>query len=287
MQSGSDRGANGLSPADARCALTVAMDAAREAGEVLLDSFEALQASDIDHKSSARDLVSKADVAAERSIVAALRRHLPGHAIEAEEEVRDAPRSGQPRWLVDPLDGTVNFIHGIPLFCVSMALYVDDQPQVAVVHMPKMGETFWALRGGGAYLEHSRGQRRLAVTATRDLSEAILATGFPYRREEWKPNNLENFSAFYLAVRGLRRTGSAALDLAWVAAGRLDGYWELYLSPHDLAGGALLVREAGGIVTDTEGGQRWLRRGDVVVAGPALHPKIQERLQAPDPRWGA
>ncbi len=274
-----------MDDAQSEIAWTVAMDAAQAAGEVLLDSWEALQAADIDRKSSGRDLVSKADVEAERTIVSALRRHLPEHAIEAEEEVRDAAQPGQPRWLVDPLDGTVNFIHGIPLFCVSLGLYVDEEPVVSVVHMPKMGETFWARRGAGAYLEHGRGQKRLAVSQTAELREAILGTGFPYRREEWQPNNLENFSAFYLDVRGLRRTGSAALDLAWVAAGRLDGFWELYLSPHDVAGGALLVREAGGVVTDSEGGERWLRRGDVVAAGPALHPQIQARVVPPDPRW--
>ena len=272
---------------EAKQAWTVAMEAAQAAGRVLLQHYESLQAEDIDRKSSRRDLVSKADVEAERTIVAALRAHLPSHAIEAEEEVRDSAADDRPRWFVDPLDGTVNFIHGIPLFCVSMGLFVGDEPVVSVVHVPLAGETFWAVRGEGTFLEHPRGQRRLQVSSKTELADAILATGFPYRREEWQPNNLENFSAFYLDVRGLRRTGSAALDLAWVAAGRLDGFWELYLSPHDVAGGALLIRESGGRVTDTEGGQQWLRRGDVVAAGPGLHGLIQERVLPPDPRWQA
>ena len=283
---GLERGARiGLQQIELECSWTVAIEAAKAAGQILMRSYEALESGDVDRKSSRRDLVSKADVAAEREIVAHLRKYLPSHAIEAEEEVQDAPEDDRPRWFVDPLDGTVNFIQGLPLFCVSMGLYVGNEPQVAVVHAPKLGETYFAVRGQGAFMEHGHGRREMRVSGKDQLSESILATGFPYRREEWKPNNLENFSAFYLDVRGLRRTGSAALDLSWVAAGRLDGYWELYLSPHDVAGGALLVREAGGVVTDTEGGEKWLRRGDVIACSPGLHSAIQTRVLPPDPRW--
>jgi myo-inositol-1(or 4)-monophosphatase len=256
-------------------ALTVALDAAREAGGLLLETFERLQADQIGTKSSARDLVTEADVAAERAIVARLRAAFPDDAIEAEEEVRDEEDGGV-RWFVDPLDGTVNYVHGLPVFAVSIARYRAGVPEVAVVHAPRLEETFHATAGGGAWL----GERRLAVSPARELGEAVLATGFPYRRGELPNDNLENFNAVFHEVRGLRRMGSAAMDLALTAAGRIDGFWELHLSPHDVAAGALLVREAGGVVTDLGGGEAWLRGGQIAAAGEPLHRRILERVRA-------
>jgi len=262
-----------LSGREREQALAVALAAAREAGALQLAALGRLDRARIGTKSAARDLVTEVDVASERCLVRHLRTAFPAHAIEAEEEVNDAER-GAPRWFLDPLDGTVNFVHGLPAFAVSMGLFVDGVPELAVVHAPRLGETFHALRGGGAWL----GAERLAVSATAELSEAVLATGFPYRRHELAPNNLENFSALFLAVRDLRRVGSAALDLAYVAAGRLDGFWELYLAPHDVAAGALLVREAGGVVCDVDGGEDWLRGGHIVAAGPGLVGALRKRL---------
>src|SRR5262249_47287964 len=149
----------------------------------------------------------------------------------------------RPRWFIDPLDGTVNFVHQIPAFAVSIALYSGVEPEVAVVHLPRLGETFTAARGDGARLNGAA----IRVSGASELCDAILATGFPYRRGELAHDNLENFNRFYRDVRDLRRMGSAAMDLAYVAAGRIDGFWELHLSPHDVAAGALLVREAGGL----------------------------------------
>ncbi|MEZ5974189.1 MAG: inositol monophosphatase family protein [Planctomycetota bacterium] len=269
----------------ARFALTVALEAAREAGAILLDHYENLDPAGLGRKSSTRDLVSAADVAAERCITAHLRRYLPEHAIEAEEETRDARDAHRPRWFVDPLDGTVNFVQGLPTFCVSLGLYVQGQPEVAVVHAPRLGETFWAVAGEGGRLEGPRGSRPLAVSDKQALSESVLATGFPYRREYWRPNNLEILSDLFLQVRGLRRMGSAALDLALVAAGRLDGFWELYLSPHDVGAGALLVREAGGRVSDAMGGEDWLRGGSIVAGGAGVHGALLPFMRPPDPRW--
>jgi len=262
-----------LPPSERERARSVALEAAHAAGKVLAATLGRLDPARIGTKSAARDLVTEADVASERVLVEALRRAFPGHAIEAEEEVRDAA-DDRPRWFLDPLDGTVNFVHRLPFFAVSMGLLVEGVPEVAVVHAPALGETFHAVRGGGAFL----GQERLAVRPTRTLGEAILATGFPYRRAELRPNNLENFSALFLECRDLRRLGSAALDLAYVAAGRLDAYWELWLAPHDVAGGALLVREAGGLVTDLEGGEDWLRGGHILAGGAALHGLLRPRL---------
>lgn len=255
-------------------ALEVALGAAQAAGEVLLDHLGALDPAEIGRKSSARDLVTAADVASERLLVARLREAFPGHAIESEEEVKDA-RDGRPRWFLDPLDGTVNFVHRLPCWCVSMGLWSEAGPEVAVVHAPYLRETFHATRGGGAFLNG----RPIQVSGVESLAEGIVATGFPYRRHELVPNNLENFNRFFLEAQGLRRMGSAAIDLCYVADGRLDGYWELYLSPHDVAAGALIVREAGGLVTDVDGGEDWLRGAHIVAATPALHGPIRSRVE--------
>lgn len=255
--------------------LATAETAARAAGDILLAQFEHIARADVRSKSAARDLVTAADVAAERVIVEHLRRACPDHAIEAEEEVHDA-LDLRPRWFVDPLDGTVNFVHGLPVFSVSIALYDGAVPLVGVVHAPKLAETFTARRGGGAFL----GAKRLHVSEATLLSDSVLATGFPYRRNELPNNNVANFDRLILEIRGIRRMGSAAIDLAYVAAGRLDGYWELHLSPHDVAAGALLVREAGGVVTDMAGGDGWLRSGAVTAAGPGLIESLRARLRA-------
>jgi myo-inositol-1(or 4)-monophosphatase len=255
--------------------LEVAEAAAREAGELLLASFGKIERANVKTKSAARDLVTAADVESERLIVSRLRAAFPDHAIEAEEEVKDAADDLRPRWFLDPLDGTVNFVHGIPLFSVSIALYGGNVPQVAVVHLPRLSETFTAERGRGAW---SAGEP-LRVSSAETLGESILATGFPYRRNELPNNNLENFNRFFLDLRGIRRMGSAAMDLAYVAAGRLDGYWEMHLSPHDVAAGALLVREAGGIVQDFDGGENWLRGGHIVAAGPRIFESIRSRVR--------
>lgn len=256
-----------------------AVGAVVSAGELHLELLGQIPASEVGRKSSRRDLVTAADVGAERRVVEQLRRLGDGAAIEAEEETSDAASDGL-RWFLDPLDGTVNFVHGIPNFCVSLALYRGSEPVFGVVHAPRLGETFVAARGAGSWLlEPGREAQRLASSATSELSEAILATGFPYRRGELANSNLENFGRFFYDVRGLRRLGSAALDLAYVAAGRLDGFWELHLSPFDVAAGALLVREAGGVVQDFAGGAGWLRGGEILACAHGLRGPMSERLQ--------
>jgi len=259
-------------------ALEVALAAAAEAGELLLSYLGRLDGEAIRSKSARRDLVTEADVASERLLVSRLRAAFPDHAIEAEEEVRDA-RDGRPRWFLDPLDGTINFVHSLPAFAVSMGLFVDGVPEVGVVHVPRLEETFFAVKGEGARLRHRDVETRLAVSPVSELADAVLATGFPYRRNELANPNLGNFCNLFPDVRGLRRMGSAAIDLAYTAAGRFDGYWELHLSPHDVAAGALLVTEAGGRVTDLEGGDDWLRSGRILAAGEALHRVLLGRLE--------
>lgn len=259
--------------------IRVAVSAAAAAGELHLELLGKIPASDVGRKSTRRDLVTAADLGAERLVVERLRGLGDGAAIEAEEETSDAAGDGL-RWFLDPLDGTVNFVHGIPNFCVSLALYCGLEPIFGVVHAPRLGETFVAASGAGSWLlEPGRGAQRLATSGAAELSEAILATGFPYRRGELANSNLENFGRFFHEVRGLRRLGSAALDLAYVAAGRLDGFWELHLSPFDVAAGALLVQEAGGVVQDFEGGAGWLRGGQILACAQRLQGPMSERLQ--------
>ena len=253
--------------------LDVALGAAREAGEVLLAHLGSLDPAAIGRKSHYRDLVTAADLEAERVLVQRLREACADHAIEAEEQTRDA-LDGRPRWFLDPLDGTVNFVQRLPFFAVSMGLWVEGRPEVAVVHAPLLGETFSAVRGGGARV----GERPMCVSPVEAVREAVLATGFAYRRSELQPSNLDHFASFFHEARGLRRMGSAALDLAYVADGRLDGFWEFHLSPHDVAAGGLLVREAGGLVTDVGGGDDWLRGGSILAAGPALHGAMARHL---------
>ncbi|MGQ0551909.1 MAG: inositol monophosphatase family protein [Planctomycetota bacterium] len=221
-----------------------------------------------------RDPVTEADLASERLIVRRLRAEAPGTAIFAEEETREVS-AGQPTWFVDPLDGTVNFSHGHPFFAVSLALYDGARPVAGVVHAPRLGETFAMAAGCSATLN---GQP-LAVSGAKRLLDALLATGFAYRRNELAENNVGHFSRLVMRCRDIRRGGSAALDLAYVAAGRLDGHWEPHLQPWDVAAGAALVLAAGGVVTDMEGGADWLRGGSLVAAGAALHPLLLAALQ--------
>lgn len=271
----------GLDPQEAQRALELARTWAAEAGEILMDHLGRLSADQVRSKSAARDLVTAADLASERHLVRRLRAALPEHAIQAEEEVNDSGALDRgARWFLDPLDGTVNFVHRLPHFAVSMGLWVDGVPEVAVVHAPRLGETFWARRGEGAWLQGPGGElERLRVSTASTLGESVLGTGFPYRRHELPNNNLSNLIEVFPEVRGLRRCGSAACDLAYTAAGRLDAFWELHLSPHDVAAGGLLVLEAGGEVSDLLGGQRWLADGHVVAGPPALCALLRGRLK--------
>ena len=255
-------------------ALAFAKQVATQAGELLLEHFGNLDRASIRSKSIERDLVTAADLASERFIVQKIRERFPTHAIEAEEEVHELGSSG-PRWLIDPLDGTINFIHGIPCFCVSLALYLGNQPLAAVVHLPVLRETFCAALGCGSTLN----DRAITVSKAQALGDSILATGFPYRRGQLEHDNLANFSGLFYDVRGMRRLGSAAMDLAYTAAGRFDGFWELHLSAHDVAAGVLLVREAGGLVTDADGGEDWLYGGHIVAGGSVLQPLLRGRIQ--------
>ena len=279
--------------------LEFTLAAARAAGCVLLEHFEGELA--VATKSSDIDLVTSADRAAEAEILGRITRQFPDDWILAEESghigaghrepsghidgLREPrPPPGVLQWVVDPLDGTTNFTHRFPHFSVSIALVDHEGPRLGVVHDPTRGETFYATRGGGAFLDSARTRARhggphpLGVTTTRALRLALVATGFAYTRATSPTNNLLEFNRVVPQVRCIRRAGSAALDLAYVAAGRLDAYWEYHLQPWDTAAGALLVRESGGVLTRIDGGPWDLRHGDLVAAGPSLAPMLRSEL---------
>jgi len=253
--------------------LDFALDLAREAGARLHTGFGTIGRQEIGYKGW-RDLVTEFDLAVERRVIERIRAAWPDHGILGEEGGVQAGSSPY-RWIVDPLDGTTNYVHGHPMYCVSIALEDGDGLLAGVVYAPELNELFSARRGAGASLNL---ERPLRVSPETDLRHGLLASGFAYRQGELRNSNLDNWSRLSLVSRGLRRCGSAALDLAYVAAGRYEGFWELHLSPWDVAAGALLVREAGGRVTDGHGGEDWLTGGSIVASNGLLHDELRARL---------
>ncbi len=255
--------------------IDVARKVAEEAGALLMERFGRLSGPEIE-RHGRRDVVTAADRAAEDLIRRRLEGYDAGIPVLSEEDARDAApdRSGGAQWIVDPLDGTVNFIQGIPVFAVSIGLVEDGQPQLGVIHAPALGQTFWGAPGAGVF----DGKRPVSVSATPLLEEAIVATGFAYGRNELEDDNFENVRRIGLTARGLRRMGAAAVDLAYVASGRLDGFWELHLKPWDVAAGAALIRAAGGRVSDARGGEDWLFGGHVVATNGLLHEPLRTAL---------
>ncbi len=213
------------------------------------------------------DFVSTADLRAERMLKAELLRARPGYALLFEEGGATEGTDPHHRWIVDPLDGTTNFLHGIPHFAISIALERDGEVIAGIVYEPTRDEMFWAEKGAGAYLN----DRRLRTSARRQLGEALIGTGIPFRGRGDHPTYVATLARVMAATSGVRRLGAAALDLAYVAAGRYDGFWEFGLSPWDIAAGLLLVREAGGFVSDLAGGQTMMTTGDVLAANGHLH----------------
>ena len=243
----------------------MAVAAAEAAGEILRANFGGEQA--VRYKGEV-DLVTEVDERAEREIGGMLREAFPGYGILAEEG-GTIPGAGEHRWIVDPLDGTVNFAHGLPVFCVSIALERAGELVLGVVHDPMREETYVAERGGGATLNGSP----IRVTDTAEMIRALVATGFPYDRDTM-PAALDLFARFAVVTQGIRRLGSAALDVCYVAAGRFDAYYERGVRPWDIAAGALILEEAGGTVTNFRGEKLDLDGLKIVASNTALHPPI-------------
>ncbi|MFQ5995791.1 MAG: inositol monophosphatase family protein [Acidiferrobacterales bacterium] len=258
--------------------LNTAVKAARRAGNIIMRHSDQLDRLAIEAKGR-NDFVSQVDRLAEAEIIRVVHGAYPDHAILAEESGRQ--QGNEYLWVIDPLDGTTNYLHGYPQFAVSIALEHRGQPQQAVVLDPVRNELYTASRGSGA----QRNERRIRVSQTRSLKFSLLGTGFPFRIEEHMETWINTFRALLKSSSGVRRAGSAALDLAHVACGRLDGFWEFGLGHWDLSAGSLLIEEAGGLISDMSGGQDFLQTGNVVAGNAEIHgqmlPLIQPHLPAP------
>ena len=254
--------------------LKVMIDAARKTARGLARDFGEVTELQVSKKGAA-DFVSAADLKAEQTLFEELTRVRPGYGFLGEERGEVPGTDKTHRWIVDPLDGTTNFLHAIPHFAINIALEREAHIVAAVTYNPVTHDLFWAERGRGAFFN----DKRLRVSARARLEEAVLATGIPFLGHGQHARFLKELHQLGQRVAGVRRFGAAALDLAWLAAGRFDAYWERDLSAWDVAAGTLLVSEAGGMVTDADGGDDILAKGSVCAANPALHPLILERLR--------
>ncbi len=255
--------------------LNIATEAARLAGTRILSHLENIDSLNIEHKGK-NDYVSEVDKEAETLIIQTIKKYYPDHAILAEESgiETSGKNTSNTRWIIDPLDGTTNFLHQFPQFCVSIAVEVKGKIEHAAIYDPTRDEMFTASRGDGAKLNN----HRLRVSPQKTLDNALLATGFPYHDFSYIDAYLESFKAFMTQTAGIRRPGSAALDLAYVACGRVDGFWEMNLKPWDIAAGALLVQEAGGLSTDFMGGDGYLNSGNILAANPKLYKEMASTI---------
>lgn len=252
----------------------MALRAARRAGQIIVRAMDRVDLLTIEEKQK-NDLVSEVDRAAEAAIVEILHKAFPDHSIIGEESGQTVKGKGEYTWIIDPLDGTTNFLHGIPHFAVSIGCLYKGRPEHAVVLDPVRDESFVASRGKGAQLN----EKRIRVTRRAHLDSAVVGTGIPFR-------DLDAHLSAYMAqleavtrkTRGVRRGGSAALDLAYVAAGRLDAFWEIGLEPWDMAAGVLLITEAGGLVSDFEGGERFLETGNIVCGNPKCFKELLQTI---------
>ncbi len=257
----------------------IAIDISREAANLLRDRVR--ETKTVETKSTAIDIVTPYDKEAEALIIERLRAAFPEHYYVAEEGEYEKGAEGDYVWYIDPIDGTNNFAHGIPFFAISLALYRGREPLFGLVHDPLRNEIFHAIAGRGAYLStRDEGPQRLTVSRAERLVHCLLASGFPYDRHTSQQDNVVQFAAFLKRAQGLRRMGAAALDLAYVAAGRLDGYWEYKLSSWDVAAGVLLVKEAGGAVTNPKGEPFQLTRApELVASNGRIHGQMLDVLE--------
>jgi myo-inositol-1(or 4)-monophosphatase len=253
--------------------ITVMERAARKAAPKLRRDFGEVSQLQVLKKGPA-DFVSNADKAAERTLVEELQKARPGWSFLLEEQGEIAGEPGAPRFIIDPLDGTSNFLHGIPHFAISIAAEHEGVVKAGLIYQPLTDESFWAEQGRGAWLQNAR----LRVSGRHDLAECLLATGVPYRGHGDQAQFEAIMNRVIPEVAGIRRFGAASLDLAWVAAGRFDGFWEQGLSEWDVAAGILLVREAGGFVTDFRGGDRMVERREIIAGSDSTHSKLHRLI---------
>jgi myo-inositol-1(or 4)-monophosphatase len=258
--------------------LNIAINAARQAGDIIVRHMEQLEHLKVNTKGR-NDFCSEVDIKSEQAIISTIHKAYPDHGIIAEEsgiQNNDADNV----WIIDPLDGTNNYLHGFPFFCVSIAVRIKNRIEHAVVYDPVRHECFSASRGQGARLN----DRRLRVSKQTQLSAAMLGTGFSFRDPELAQRYLPTFEALFGKCCGVRRTGAAALDLAYVASGRLDGFWEFGLKPWDIAAGSLLIQEAGGLISDIYGSEDYFQHGNVVAGTPKVFKALLQTLAPALPR---
>ena len=273
--------ASGLKPVELERLSDVARRAAEAGAAQLLEHFGRLES--IREKGRAGDLVTEADVAAEQAVLAVLERDTPELGVLAEESGRRAGSGSPLEWCVDPLDGTTNYAHGYPFFGTSIGLTWNGQPLLGALAVPALQQLYWAAPGHGSWCNNSR----IEVSQCSTLASSLLVTGFAYDRHERLDNNYAEFAWFTHRTRGVRRGGAAAVDLAFVADGRLDGYWERGLSPWDLAAGVALVEQAGGVVCSYDGSPARLADGRLIACSPGLRQALIDGLSACHPLTGA
>jgi myo-inositol-1(or 4)-monophosphatase len=248
---------------------TVMTEAARKAARALRRDFGEVEQLQVSNKGPS-DFVSAADIKAEKTLRAELQKARPRFGFLMEETGEIAGEDGKHRWIIDPIDGTTNFLHGIPHFAISIALEMEGEIIAGVVYNPIVEEMYFAEKGQGAFLN----DHRLRVSSRNRMSEAVIATGIPFHGRPGHAPFLAQLGRVMNEVAGVRRMGTASLDLAYVAAGRCEGFWEAGLQPWDVAAGVLLVREAGGFVTDFKGGKEVVHSGNIVAANPKLHKQL-------------
>jgi myo-inositol-1(or 4)-monophosphatase len=261
-------------PAGRSAVLNVMVQTAQKVGRRLVRDFGEVEHLQVSKKGPA-DFVSAADRAAEKILVEELQKARPKYSFLLEERGVIEGTDSSNRWIIDPLDGTSNFLHGIPHFAISIALERDNEIFAGVIYNPVVDELYTAETGTGSFLNG----RRLRVSARRDMDQALFATGIPFKGAKDHPEFLKQLEAVMSVSAGIRRFGAASLDLAYVAAGRFDGFWETALQPWDIAAGIVLVREAGGFVTEIDGGGNILDSGSILAANDALHPALGRLLR--------
>jgi len=252
--------------------LNIAVRAARNAGDLIQRSSENISQLTINKKSK-NDFVSEVDRMAEQEIIQIIKQAYPDHGIIAEESGEQ--KGNDFTWIIDPLDGTTNYLHGYPQYAVSIALKKGNKIELGVVYDPLKDELFTATRGGGAMLNN----RRIRVSKQIDLSTALLGTGFPFKYPQHLDAYIGMFKTLTPATAGIRRAGSAAIDLAYLATGRLDGFWEIGLKEWDMAAGVLLIQEAGGVITDFSFKDQYLRSGNIIAGNPKMHQAIFQAIE--------
>ena len=261
-------------PVDLNLVLKHSIRASQIAGEISVQNFGKLKSDEI-HTKSAFDFVTEVDKTSEAAIIKHLQKYFPDFAVHAEES-GECYGNSQFKWFIDPLDGTKNYIHKFPIFSISIGLQYKNEIVCAVVYAPKLGETFTAVKGQGAYLN----DKLIKVSNISNMAHSMLATGFPHSAKDYLDVYLKSFKELFLKVSAIRRAGSAAIDLAYTACGRFDGLWEFKLNPWDICAGILLIQEAGGVVSDPIGRNNFFQTGDIVAGNSEIQKKLIKTLSS-------